>query len=241
MPHFKSDDQFVYVTDDYMEVYIPIMFFDQTKRYAVDFSTYIETLGLVYCGLFSSGSLSEIKLMKHPYRITLYVYESETRAVTLPAEGKVMCRVLKYTNGTRFMDSMIVQDGQSSLQYLDMAMAGKIPKAVPYDKAAEALQKNKSVNHVSFGVRNEVEELVLAISYRVAGKLEKKFAELYGKDMTVSPYAYVTANTRQVCQYSSTFSALTFEDMDSMVTTSLNRSRENKKEDRAPIESIIKM
>lgn len=241
MPHFKSDDQFVYVTDDYMEAYIPLMFFDQTKRYAVDFSTYIETLGLVYCGLFSSGSLSEIKLMKHPYRIKLYVYESETRVIDLPAEGKTVCRVLKYTQGTRFMDAMIVQDAQSSLQYLDMSMAGKIPKAVPYDKAAEALQKNKSVNHVSFGVRNEVEEMILALSYRVPGKLNKRFAELYGGDLSVSPYAYVSVNTRQACQYSSTFSALTFEDMDSMITTSLNRSRENKKEDWAPIESIIKM
>ena len=49
------------------------------------------------------------------------------------------------------------------------------------------------------------------------------------------------ASIRQICQYTSTFTAVTFEDLDSMVTTSLNRERENIPETESPIEKIIKM
>jgi hypothetical protein len=49
------------------------------------------------------------------------------------------------------------------------------------------------------------------------------------------------ASIRQICQYASTFTALWFEDFDAMVTTSLNRTRENKPEANSPLEKIIKM
>ena len=62
-----------------------------------------------------------------------------------------------------------------------------------------------------------------------------------GKDDNVSDYDYKMASIRQICQYSSTFTALTFEDFDSMVTTSLNRTAEHKSEQESPLEKIIKM
>ena len=69
--------------------------------------------------------------------------------------------------------------------------------------------------------------------------LPQKFAAVAGKE-NVSDYGYATASIRQICQYNSTFTALTYEDMDSMITSSLNRSRENKKETVSPVEQIIK-
>ena len=59
--------------------------------------------------------------------------------------------------------------------------------------------------------------------------------------MDISQFDYQTASIRQICQYTSTFTALTFEDIDSMITTSLNRSRNKGNEVDSPIERIIKM
>lgn len=237
---FRKDDSFVYLTADYMEFYIPIDFFDQTKKYAIDYSSYIETLGLFYVGIFENGKVKEYKVMKQPYQITLYVYDAENSMIALPS-GETPCKVLKYHKGAKLMNSKIIQDAQSSLQYLDMVMAGKVPPSVPYDMVASLCQKNKLVNKVNFGVRPEVEEMVIALNYRNPNNLSEPFSKVYGSDLSISPYAYTTVGTRQICQYASTFSSLTFEDMDSMLTTSINRSRNKGTEQYSPIEEIIKM
>lgn len=239
--HFHADSQHIYVDDDYMELYIPAYFFDQNRRYAVDFSTTIETLGLIHCGLFNKGQLESIQLFKHPYTIVVYVYDSERRVINIPGQGNTPCKVLKYTKGAMMMDSVIIQDAQSSLSYLNCQTEAMIPKSVPYDKLATAWQRNKSINSVSFGVRNEVEEMVIAAESKLDGDMNKKFAQVYGSDLRVSPYAYKPVTSRQVCQYSSTFAGITFEDIDSMITTSINRTREKRPEEYTPIEAVIKM
>lgn len=239
--HFHADSQHIYVDDDYMELYIPLYFFDQNRRYAVDFSTTIETLGLIHCGLFRNGQMFDIRLFKHPYFITLYVYDAELRTIDIPGNGNTQCKVLKYTKGAMMMDAVIIQDAQSSLSYLYFQTEAMIPKSVPYDKLAEAWQRNKAINSVSFGVRNEVEEMVIAAECKLEGDMNKKFAQVYGSDLRISPYSYQPVTSRQVCQYSSTFAGITFEDIDSMITTSINRAREKRPEEFTPIEAVIRM
>lgn len=239
-PYFKKDNSFIYLDAEYMEFYIPSMFFDETKRYAIDYYSYIETLGLFYIGVFEKGDFKEFRVMKQPYDITIYVYDSDTQIVELP-NGPTLCKIVKYTKGTKVMNSKIIQDAQSSSQYLDMMMAGKIPSSIPYDVTAPLFQKNKMMNKVNFGVRPEVEEMVISLNYRNPNDLSEPFSVLYGSDLSVSPLNYELINSRQICQYASTFSSITFEDIDSMITTSVNRSREHKKDAYSPVEKIIKM
>lgn len=238
--YFRKDNNFIYLDTDYMEFYIPLDFFDPSKRYAVDYSSYIETLGLFYVGIFENGKFKNYRVMKQPYQIVVYVYDSENKLVPLPS-GDTPCKVIKFNKNAKLMNSKIIQDSQSSLQYLDMVMNGKVPPSVPYDMTAAICQKNKMVNKVNFGVRPEVEEMVIALNYRNPSNLSEPFSKVYGSDLSVSPYAYKTVGTRQICQYASTFSSLTFEDMDSMITTSINRSRNKGSEQFSPIEEVIKM
>ena len=117
--------------------------------------------------------------------------------------------------------------------------AGNLPNLIPYSKALEVWRKNQELNNVHFGVSSCYLEVILSAMYRNPNDLSQKFAKI-ASDKGVSDYDYATASIRQICQYNSTFSALTFEDMDSMITTSLNKSRENVKEVESPLEQIIK-
>ena len=86
-----------------------------------------------------------------------------------------------------------------------------------------------------------IEELILSVVYRDKNNPALKFCTNASKDLSITEYDYLTASIRQICQYASTFTALWFEDFDSMVTTSLNRTSENKSEMESPLEKIIKM
>ena len=112
---------------------------------------------------------------------------------------------------------------------------------IPYDKVANIWEKNMQMNNINLGVPFLIEEMVLSVAYRYAKDPSKMFCEVCTKDPKISMYDYVMNNIRQICQYTSTFTGLTFEDIDTMITTSLNRTRNHGEEAYSPIEEIIKL
>lgn len=241
MGSFKSDGKFIYLEDAHMEFYVPMEYFDPTKHFAQDFSSYINVLGIFPVGIFKNGKIAEYKTMKHPYMIKVYCYDNDVQTITIPKIGDIRCKVIAFNKGQKIMDAVHVEDSVDGLMFLNMILDGKIPATCPYDQVYQLWHKNKVMNGIDYGVRAEVEEMILALMYRNKYNLSEKFATVYGASKTVDPYEYKMVNVRQVCQYASTFSGITFEDFDTMVTTSINRSRNKTPEMYAPIEDTIKM
>lgn len=239
---FKSDGNFIYLTASYCEFYIPQSFFKSSADFAEDRGEIIRGIGLFNVGIFSDGKLVEIKTLNIPTWIEMYVHESENRDVELPGYDKPEpCRVLIYYQGSKVMNAKIIEDSTNAETYLSLICGGKVPASIPYSKAAQIWRKNQQMNGVHLGVPAVIEEMILAVSYRDKNNLGQKFCKVIGQNKDVSEYDYMMASIRQICQYASTFTALWFEDFDAMVTTSLNRTRENKPEANSPLEKIIKM
>lgn len=241
MSIFKSDGNHIILNTDYCEFYIPLYYFDSTKRFAEDFRDYISVLGIFNVGIFENGKFSKLSTFNIPTFIELKVYDSEERIVSLAGDEEVPCKVCKYYKGNIICNSTLIEDSSNVELFLNMIISGSLPKTIPYNKALDIWRKNLELNKVSFGVSSTVLELLLSVMYRNKDKPEEKFSKKIGKDSSVSEYDYQMVNIRQVCQYASTFTAVTFEDIDSMLTTSLNRTREKKKETESPIEKVIKM
>ena len=241
--YFKSDQTSIYLLTPYCEFYIPMDYFDTSAKFAEDRGQVIKVLGIFNVGFFENGKLKEMKVLNLPSWINVYVYDYEVRRVDLPGElAPVSCKVLKFFQGNKVMESSVIEDSTNAETYLDFILKGKIPASVPYDKSLTLWRKNQQLNGVNLGVPSVIEELILSASYRDKNNPANKFAYVIGKDPKgVSPYDYKMASVRQICQYTSTFTAVTFEDIDSMITTSLNRSRDKIPEAESPIEQIIKM
>ena len=236
---FRSDGSFIYLDASYCEFYIPMYYFDTTRRFAEDLNDRVSVLGIFNVGIFNNGKLIEMKTMNLPTMISLFVYDSEFREVEL-TNGEVMqCKVIKYLKNAKIMQSAIFEDDTNSKNYLKFITSGNLPKIIPYSKASAVWRKNQELNNVHFGVSSLYLELILSVMHRNPNDLSQKFAKI-ASDPGVSDYGYAFASIRQICQYNSTFTALTFEDMDSMITTSLNKSREHVKEHESPVEQIIK-
>ena len=239
--HFKSDENYIYLEDKYMEFYIPMYYFDEKKKFALEFNDHISVFGLFTVGIFNGTSFKEFRSMNNPYMIHVYTYDTEIRDIDLPGEGITSCKVLKFYQGNKIMNNAIIIDSDNAVQFLKVLNGGKIPHSIPYSKIHQVWKKNQEMSGVDFGVRNEVEEMIISVCYRNRNNMAQKFCKSYGSDLSVSDFDYTTANIRQICQYAATFTALTFEDLDSMVTTSLNRTREKTEEAFTPVEDIIKM
>lgn len=240
---FTSDDSSIYLNIPYCEFYIPMFYFDgTTKKFADDEGSIINVLGIFSVGIFKNGAgskMTELRTMNLPTQITINVYDSEVREVELENGQLTQCKVIKYLKGSKVMPSFIIKDDAYAKKFLQYLTKGDLPKTLPYSKLLSIWIKNQQLTSVNYGVGSYMLELVLAAMYRNPNKLSEKFAKIASNE-GVSDYDYATASIRQICQYNSTFSALTFEDMDSMITSSLNRSREKVKEGISPVEQIIK-
>ena len=241
MRYFESDGQFIYPTCEKVEFYIPKSYFDQSNRFAENYGDVIKAIGIFDIGIFEKGTLKEMRVLNLPTWIDLFVHYMEDRDVDLPSDGLTKCTVLTYQKEHKIMNDSIVQDSDNVEAYLSFITKGKVPSIVPYEKSIKIWRKNQSMNKGNFGVRPEIEELILASSYRWRGNPNIKFAHVIGKDLKVSQYDYVMNNLRQICQYTSTFNGLTFEDMDTMITTSLNRTRNKGEETYSPVEMLLKL
>lgn len=242
MGYFRSDQRYIYLEKPYCEFYIPLTYFEGQSGYAEDLGQIIKGLGIFNVGFFENGDLKEMRVLSIPTWIEMYVYDSENRVVNLSGSGSTSCKVLKYFEGNKVMNSTVIEDSSNAELYLKFVTQGKIPSTVPYDESLSLWRKNQEINGVHLGVPSVIEELILSVAYRDKKNPGQKFSHVIGKNpKAVSQYDYTMASIRQICQYTSTFTALTFEDIDSMITTSLNRTRERNPEADSPIEKIIKM
>ena len=237
MSIFMSDGTQIYLETAYCEFYIPMSYFEGTKDFAEDLNDTVKVLGVFPVGIFENGKLKEMKTMNLPTIIHINVYDSETREVPMADGSTVQCKVLKYLKGANIMRAGVFEDDNYAKWFLNLVLSGNLGKMIPYSKLRNVWEKNQLLNGVNFGVSSLYLELILSKMYRNPNKLSEEFAMVADES---GDYDYANASIRQVCQYSSTFTALTFEDMDSMITASLNRTRDHVKEVDSPLEQIIK-
>lgn len=236
-----TDGKNIILNDKYMEIYIPEFFFKKEYNFAEDLGDFYDVFGIINVAFGTGGAMS-MDTLNIPSKIKLNAYEVEYRNVFLPGYGNTDCRVLKYYEKNQICKNFIIQDSLNAQMFLNSVIYGKLPNTIPYSKSIQIWHKNQQMNSVNFGVPSIIQEVVLRVMYRNKDNIAEPFSKVIGLgDKRVSDYDYKMIGVRQVCQYASTFSGITFEDFDSMVTTSVNREREHKKENESPVEALFKM
>ena len=221
-----------------MELYIPNYFYE--NKWAKRLASTINSFGLVEVGIFDNGKRVLTKLLKLPVFVDFYIHEiRDNDTIEFEHTEDEKCTVLTYRMGQEITDLILVQDSANGEVFLDMITKGKLPHSVPYNKVLQLWMKNQELASISFGTASVTDEIVLAVSYRDKNDVNKEFCTVYGTGK-VGEYDYSTANFRKICQYSSTFAGISYEDMNTMITTSLNRAREKREETPTPVEKIIK-
>lgn len=239
----KDDGENIVFTGSYMEAYIPEFYFE--GKMGEDYGTSMRVLGLFNVRLFDeNGKGMKLETFNVPSMITIFPTEIEPRRnVQLIADDDEVedYRVAKFFKGNIIMRNGLQQDASNVELFLDVLFRGKIPRTIPYSQVQAIWQKNLDMNNVKLGVTSTILGVIIKEVYRNKKKPEETFAQVIGRNPKSSEYAYRRANIRQICAWNSTFAALTFEDMDAMITSSLNTKRYKKQESESPIEKIVKM
>lgn len=240
--YFYSDKQFIYLEYPCCEFYIPEYFFEEKSKYATDKGAIITTIGLFNVGFFDeNGNKKETRTLNIPTWIDLFIYESRNETIEIPGEGLTKCKIITYYKGNKITNATFIADTSNVKAYFDFVANARVPKSIPYKESIRIFEKNQSLNNMTLGVPSVILELILSVFYRDKNDLNNKFSVAITKGDNTTEYDYKMLNTRNVCKYASTFVGITFEDIENMITSSLNRTMNKVKEPESPTEFIIKL
>ena len=238
---FRADEEYIYLNVPYCEFYIPTEYFAMGKKFAEDFTDKINVIGLFNIGLFENDKLVDVKVFNVPVYLDINVYDFDVRMIDVGSGNAVECRVYKYYKDAIICRSFIPENSSVAQTFLQLIISGSMPGTIPYSQCLSVWRKNLELSGVSLGVSSAVMEMILAVMYRDAKDPSKKYCIRYGSSADSSEYDYMSASIRQICQYNSTFTGIIYEDIDSMITSAINRNRNGKEEGETPMEKIIKM
>lgn len=236
----KIEKSKIVVTCPYMEVYIPMKYFE--NGFAEDFGSTINTLGVINARAFDAQDKpGKLELLNFPTKINLFPNSTENKSLTLIKEaGEQKYKLCKFFKGDILCNAVAVSDSGSSESFVNTILRGNLPNTIPYKEVKKIWDDNLNINKVNLNVPSVIKEILLMASYRNKTAKEEEFSRVIGANPNTSQFGYETANMREICARTSTFTAITFEDLDTMIAISLNRNKYGKDEVESPIEKIIK-
>jgi hypothetical protein len=240
---FREDGDSLIVDVPYMEAYIPEPYFD--SGIAREGSGSVETLGIFSIGVLPERGAPATKRTLHdlvvPVTLTLS-YDSIDREqdLSLRGEDPEKYAVLGLSSGSVFIKQLnIVQDSESASRFIELLHGGKLPRTVPYRKIIGLYHEAMDANGVDIEVPSITLELIISELYRCQGNSSKPFRMKAGAG-GVGELEYAPVSIKTLPSINSTFTGITFEDINQAITTGVRRAREGTPEVESPIEKTIK-
>lgn len=239
---FIKKDRSLLLNMEYMEVYIPEALFK--KGLNEELGDRVSILGIFNFKVGKGVDKLEPTLhtFKFPSMITSAPSSIETKEMELTkGSGIQKYKILKYYKGNEVLESLfVIADIGNVEKFVNLLVNGGLPNTIKYSSILDLFLQNILVNKQSLGVSAVSLSAVISEIYRYKNDLSVPFRKVIGAGKA-GELEYVSANARTVCANNGTFSALTFEDQDTMLVISANKKRYNKKENESPLEKIIRI
>ena len=240
--YFKIDGDNLLFTGPYMEAYIPDFYFE--KGYAEEIGVSFKTMGLFNLVTFNDEdgkNPNPIRVFNVPSSVITYPSAYEIRNMSLQ-KGEPPSRfvVFKYFSGDIFCVRVIAKDLVAFKTFLAVLLGGKLPGVFSYEHIIDIWLKNMELADINFDISDTIYEMVIAEIYRSRQDHTIRFGAVLGKDPNHSVYDYDAVSPRELTKINSTYTGITFENMDEMITAGVNRANKNTPESISPMEEIMK-
>lgn len=243
---FRTVGTVKYVNIFAIEVYLPYDYLDKAYRgqnYYALVGTKVRYFGVGNMRFYNSQKEMDSPLtvpvhtLGIPMLITGEPSDIDTRDVQFTRGGPVRkCVVLTFYKDDEFLSNVDSIKGNDNVMiYLTRLQGGKLDHMPPED-ALGVLQDVQRMNGVKLRIPSEEEEIFIAERYRSDRDPSKK-ARLVD---TTDPDKAVSLNMRQEAMKSTTYQALTHEDINTSLVASVNRKRAGIVDEPTPMEVITR-
>lgn len=243
-PFIKEKDNKAIFTGSYMECYLPMSFVSKGITYIV--GDIVNAIGLfnLRATMKDSEKIEDQKLLTFnvPSMVTMKPTSTERRMLSLvPGQEPEQYLVLQFYNGDEILTTLdvVATVDNTDIFMMRILTQGKLPSTIKYNDGFKLYLQNLEINKINLDTPAPILSIIYSEIYRYKDDVALPLRQVLGKGQC-GELDYVTADMRTISSLSSTFSALTFEDIDSMIIRSVNRKRYKSKNAYTPLEQIIK-
>lgn len=229
-----KDDKILY-NGVKMEAFIPKYFFD--RRYIEEIGSSYFLFGIFETFHYNTEDDDRSKAMRasFQYPLKFYTYPDSTHKEKLDiGDGEQIYTILTYYRDSVLFDNVNMIKSADNVEYItDLLMKGKLDM-IEYSDISKMFQLCKHYNSIDLAVPAIYEEVIISEFYR-----DPKDITRSARFVATDDNFYARGiNEREKVSFTSTFSALTFEDKMSMLTSSINAKNENREEVISDIEKV---
>lgn len=246
MQVFRTADGKKYVNIYAIELYLPSDYTEKAYRgyeyYSVA-GTKVRYYGLGNMRLYENQKQMEspmtvpVHTLGVPMILTAEPSEIDVREVQFTKGGPIRrCIVLTFYKDDIFLDSLeSIKTNNNVMIYLTRLQGGKLDHVSPQE-AVSILQDVQRMNGVKLRIPSEEEEIFIAERYRSDRHPSMK-ARL---DDDANPDKLISYNMREEAMKVSTYQAVTHEDINTSLISSINRTKDGKEDEAGAMERIVR-
>lgn len=229
---------------DVLNIYIPTKSFE--RKQAKYNGEYITTMGMFIFEIqtfeqIEKGMSGIFRRLTIPNNIDFQYTDSSKFKGKIDKYPSDEYTVFRLEKGDKFIANVFVQ--QISTAVIDFVKAlhgGSMPKSVSYDEILGLYHNVLELNNVNLNAPSLIYELSIAEVCRSKKDQSKPFRDAVNRKPDISRYDYVNINLNKLPMLNSTFSGLTFENMNDAIIKSLDRTETGGEEKFSPLERPIK-
>lgn len=246
----KTIEEKVIFDGEYMEIYIPRSNFssDPNKPGISSYEgEYLKTLGTFNFLVYPEGKESQekaiLKSLNLPMKIKIGYTDSFKITTKLESDYEpVNYTVFCLEKGDIFCLNLFQEkSSQNTKETLFLIHGGKLPKAGSYDNILDVYLNSTLLNDVNLDSPLVIFEFIVAELNRWKEDATVPFRQaITDPSKNVSEYDYAGINLKKLPSLNSTYSALTFEDINQSVISSVKKTKNNEPEKESPMEDILK-
>lgn len=229
---------------EYLDIYLKREYFD--KGLAEPRGRFISTYGLFVFEVKTQKQVDEgtsgnrIHTFKFPNKIEFSFTEEFQEDMKLESDAKKeRYRIFRLHKGDMFLANVnIEQSAEAVKDFIFLFHAGKLPNFIEYNDIIKLYYDLLDSNKVNLKSNSLTYELIISELCRYKKDVEIPYR--LALDKNPGPNDYINYNLRALPRLNSTFAALSFENMNDSIVSSIRRTATGGTEKETPLERIIK-
>lgn len=244
IPTLERKENSIIFTGERMNIYIPKSYFE--KKLATYNGKYINTMGIFLFELttdekFNKNVNGVFHRLKLPVKINFEYDSTYSCKKKIKNYDEDMYKVFILRKNNIFIDNVFKEKSAALCKDFVTALhGGNIPKIISYDEIIQLYLNNISITGTNLRNPSLIFEIIISEVCRQKNNLKIPFRKVAGKDNNVSLLAYKNVNIKSIPNINSTFSDLSFENLNQSIISSVKKTKTGEKELESPVEKTLK-
>lgn len=179
--------------------------------------------------------------LKFPANVTFHPTDiSPDQTVKVyPESDEKKYVVISFFEKDKCWSPMLIKSMDAPMGFTEALLAAKLDTNIPYNILSPYWQTIGEKNGMNLGVPGPTMDMVVRHICRYKKDSSMIYAKALEKYPNLGQVSYQFMSSRDLCAVSGVFPAISFEDMNAMIDSSINMSKSGKEQNHSPVEDII--